>query len=241
MALPKLNTIEYFCKLPISGREAKYRPFTVGEQKVLLQALEDGEVKTISNTVVNLVDSCCTLTESKDTVRDLSNTDLEYLFLQVRIKSVGEITNVVLGCENQPTCDGQSTVEVDLSSINVEGEVKDNKIMLTDSVGVTLKVPNFNEIQATIGDISEIGSNDIFSVLAQSIESIFDAEEVHSKGDFTTKELNDFVESLNSNQFKMVENFFTTMPKLSHTVKVINPNTKVESEIKIEGLQSFFG
>ena len=105
MALPKLNTIEYFCKLPISGREAKYRPFTVGEQKVLLQALEDGEVKTISNTVVNLVDSCCTLTESKDTVRDLSNTDLEYLFLQVRIKSVGEITNVVLGCENQPTCD----------------------------------------------------------------------------------------------------------------------------------------
>ena len=219
MALPKLNTIEYFCKLPISGREAKYRPFTVGEQKVLLQALEDGEVKTISNTVVNLVDSCCTLTESKDTVRDLSNTDLEYLFLQVRIKSVGEITNVVLGCENQPTCDGQTTVEVDLSSIDIEGEVKDNKIMLTDSVGVTLKVPNFNEIQSTIGDISEIGSSDIFSVLAQSIESIFDAEEVHSKGDFTTKELNDFVNELSTEQFNNIMEWFSSLPKLIKDVE----------------------
>tara|TARA_A100001011_G_scaffold140679_1_gene148702 strand:+ start:1329 stop:2054 length:726 start_codon:yes stop_codon:yes gene_type:complete len=240
MALPKLNTIEYFCKLPISGREAKYRPFTVGEQKVLLQALEDGEVKTISNTVVNLVDSCCTLTESKDTVRDLSNTDLEYLFLQVRIKSVGEITNVVLGCENQPTCDGQTTVEVDLSSIDVEGEVKDNKIMLTDSVGVTLKVPNFNEIQSTIGDISEIGSKDIFSVLAQSIESIFDAEEVHNKGDFTTKELNDFVNELSTEQFNNIMEWFSSLPKLIKDVEYNCSKCGTQCKVRLEGIQNFF-
>ena len=240
MALPKLNTIEYFCKLPISGREAKYRPFTVGEQKVLLQALEDGEVKTISNTVVNLVDSCCTLTESKDTVRDLSNTDLEYLFLQVRIKSVGEVTNVVLGCENQPTCDGQTTVEIDLSTIGVEGEVKDNKIMLTDSVGVTLKVPNFNEIQSTIGDISEIGSRDIFSVLAQSIESIFDAEEVHSKGDFTTKELNDFVNELSTEQFNNIMEWFSSLPKLIKDVEYNCSKCGTQCKVRLEGIQNFF-
>lgn len=240
MALPKLNTIEYFCKLPISGREAKYRPFTVGEQKVLLQALEDGEIKTISNTVVNLVDSCSGLTESKDTVRELSNTDLEYLFLQIRIKSVGEVTNVVLGCENQPTCDGQTTVEVDLSSIDVEGEVKDNKIMLTDSVGVTLKVPNFNEIQSTIGDISEIGSRDIFSVLAQSIESIFDAEEVHNKGDFTTKELNDFVNELSTEQFNNIMEWFSSLPKLIKDVEYNCSKCGTQCKVRLEGIQNFF-
>ena len=170
MALPKLNTIEYFCKLPISGREAKYRPFTVGEQKVLLQALEDGEVKTISNTVVNLVDSCCTLTESKDTVRDLSNTDLEYLFLQVRIKSVGEITNVVLGCENQPTCDGQTTVEVDLSSIDVEGEVKDNKIMLTDDLGVIMTYPSFDRFVDSQFSNKEVNEQTVIEIVAESID-----------------------------------------------------------------------
>ncbi len=240
MALPKLNTIEYFCKLPVSGKEAKYRPFTVGEQKVLLQALEDGEIKTISNTVVNLVDSCSGLTESKDTVRELSNTDLEYLFLQIRIKSVGEVTNVVLGCENQPTCDGQTTVEIDLSTIGVEGEVKDNKIMLTDDVGVTLKVPNFNEIQNVVGDVSEINSQDIFGVLAQSIESIFDAEEVHSKGDFTTKELNDFVNELSTEQFNNIMEWFSSLPKLVKDVEYGCSKCGTPCKVKLEGIQNFF-
>ena len=240
MALPKLNTIEYFCKLPVSGKEAKYRPFTVGEQKVLLQALEDGEIKTISNTVVNLVDSCSGLTESKDTVRELSNTDLEYLFLQIRIKSVGEVTNVVLGCENQPTCDGQTTVEIDLSTIGVVGEVKDNKIMLTDDVGVTLKVPNFNEIQNVVGDVSEINSQDIFGVLAQSIESIFDAEEVHSKGDFTTKELNDFVNELSTEQFNNIMEWFSSLPKLVKDVEYGCSKCGTPCKVKLEGIQNFF-
>ena len=240
MALPKVNTIEYFAKLPVSGKEAKYRPFTVGEQKVLLQALEDGEIKTISNTVVNLVDSCSGLTESKDTVRELSNTDLEYLFLQIRIKSVGEVTNVVLGCENQPTCDGQTTVEIDLSTIGVEGEVKDNKIMLTDDVGVTLKVPNFNEMQNVVGDVSEINSQDIFGVLAQSIESIFDAEEVHSKGDFTTKELNDFVNELSTEQFNNIMEWFSSLPKLVKDVEYNCNKCGTPCKVKLEGIQNFF-
>ena len=239
MALPKVNTVEYFCKLPVAGDEVKYRPFSVGEQKVLLQALEDGETKTIANIVVNLVDSCCSFTDSSDSIRKLSNTDLEYLFLQIRIKSVGETTTVVLGCI-QDGCDGQTNVDVDLTTIDVEGEIKDNKIMLTDSVGVTLKVPNFNEIQATIGDISEIGSSDIFSVLAQSIESIFDAEEVHSKGDFTTKELNDFVNELSTEQFNNIMEWFSSLPKLIKDVEYNCNKCGTPCKVRLEGIQNFF-
>ena len=119
-------------------------------------------------------------------------------------------------------------------------KIKDNKIMLTDSVGVTLKVPNFNEIQATIGDISEIGSNDIFSVLAQSIESIFDAEEVHSKGDFTTKELNDFVNELSTEQFNNIMQWFSSLPKLIKDVEYNCSKCGTPCKVRLEGIQNFF-
>ena len=239
MALPKVNTVEYFCKLPVSGEEVKYRPFSVGEQKVLLQALEDGETKTISNTVVNLVDSCCSLTESNNSIRELSNTDLEYLFLQIRIKSVGETTTVVLGCIKDG-CDGQTQVDVDLTEIEIQGQVGDNKVMITDNVGVTLSVPNFNEVQGTIGDISQIGTKELFDVVGQSIQSIFDEQEVHSKGDFTTEELSNFINELSTEQFSKIMEWFSDLPKMVKNVSYKCSKCGTENTTRLEGIQNFF-
>lgn len=240
MALPKLNTVEYFCNLPISGIEAKYRPFTVGEQKGLLQALEDGENKTIANTVINLVENCSSLVESKDSVRHLSNTDLEYLFLQIRIKSVGEETTVMLGCKNQPNCEEVTPVKVDLSDIDIEGEVKDNRIMLTDTIGVTLRVPNFNEVQGIVENADTIGTRDIFNILTHSIETIFTEDEVHERGDFTEKELNDFMDELSTEQFNNVMEWFNELPKLVKNVEFDCSKCSTRTEVRLEGIQNFF-
>jgi len=240
MALPKLNTIEYFAKLPVSGLEAKYRPFTVGEQKVLLQALEAEEVKTIANTVINLVESCCSLEDSKDTIRGLSNTDLEYLFLQIRIKSVGEKTQVYLGCEKQPDCDGQTAVEVDISDIDVVGEITDNKVMLTDTVGIGLKVPSFQEVQSIIENRMEVQTQDVFDILGRCIENIFDHEEVHQRSDFSDKELQDFIDELSVEQFNLVMKWFEDLPKLTKEVNYNCVKCNHNQTIRLEGIQNFF-
>ena len=240
MALPKLNTVEYFCKLPLSGDEAKYRPFTVGEQKGLLQALEDGETKTIANTVINLVESCSSLVDSKHSVRHLSNTDLEYLFMQIRIKSVGEETTIQLGCKNQPNCDGVTPVKVDLTSIEIEGEVKDNKVMLTDTIGVTLKVPNFNEVQGVVENVDSITTSDIFNILSKSIDSIFTEDEIHSRGDFTEQELDDFMNELSTEQFNNVMDWFNGLPKLVKDVEFDCSKCSTRTEVRLEGIQNFF-
>jgi len=242
MALPKLNTIEYFTTLPVSGEEVKYRPFTVGEQKVLLEALEAEEVKTIANTVINLVDACCILQDAKLNVRDLSNTDLEYLFLQVRIKSVGEVTKIVLGCEKQPECEATTVVDVDLLTVEVIGkQAEDNKIMITDNVGLTLQVPSFSEVQGLIENNMELKTQDIFDILSQCIETIFDQDDVHQRTDFTSKELMDFIDELSIEQFNVVMKWFDDLPKLVKDVeyncsKCNHPNT-----VRLEGIQNFFG
>ena len=240
MGLPKLNTIEYFVDLPVSKIEVKYRPFTVGEQKVLLQALEDENVKTISNTVINLVDACSDLQESKLNVRDLSNTDLEYLFLKVRMKSVGEVTKIVLGCEKQPECDGLTEIEVDLNTVETVGEMKDDKVMITDDVGITLQVPSYAEIQTLIGKNMEMKTQDIFDILSHCIKTIFDQNDVHQRSDFTEKELMDFIDELSIEQFNIVMKWFDDLPKLVKDVeyncsKCGHPNT-----VRLEGIQNFF-
>lgn len=239
MALPKLNTIEYFCKLPVSGIEAKYRPFTVGEQKVLLQALEDGDTKTVSHTVINLVDSCSTLEENY-TIKDLANTDLEYLFLQTRIKSVGEKTKVILGCENQPECDGTTEVEVDINEIEVTGKIGDPKVMITDTVGVNLRVPSFRDVTDIMGKKAEIGTAEIFTILTRSIESIFDENDVHQRADFTDKELQDFIDELSIEQFNHMMEWFQDLPKLTKTVDYACSKCSHPNKMLLEGIQNFF-
>lgn len=241
MALPKVNTIEYFVNLPVSGKEVKYRPFSVGEQKVLLQALEDQNNRTISHTIIRLVNECSSF-EDGSSVEGLGNADLEFLFLQVRIKSVGEVATVVLGCRNQPQCDGTTPVEINLEEVEIEGELKDNKLMLTDTVGVTLRVPNYNDIQEALGeDLSgDLGVQDIFKVISYSIESIFDDTEVHNRGDFTEKEINSFIDELSTSQFNMLMEWFSGLPKMVKDVEYNCSKCGTECKVKLEGIQNFF-
>ena len=147
MGLPKLNTVEYFETLPVSKIEVKYRPFNVKEQKVLLLALEEGDAKSISHGLISLIRGCSELQNSNFEVEQLSNTDLEWLFIKIREKSVGESTKVLLGCIDQNICDGQTMIEVDFTKMEVVGEVKDDKVQLTDNVGVVLRVPSFKDVQ----------------------------------------------------------------------------------------------
>lgn len=238
MALPKLNTVEYFCKLPVSGEEAKYRPFSVGEQKVLLQALEDNQVKTITHTVINLVEACSSLVDSKQSIRELSNTDLEYLFLKVRIKSVGETSNIVLACN--PNCDGQTPVEVDLESIDIEGELKDNNVKVTDKISVNLSVPNFNEVQDVVQDVENITSSNIFDIIAKSIRQIITEDDVIDRNDVTTAEIKDFVNEMSTEQFNNIMEWFNGLPKLVKEVKYNCQKCGQENTVKLEGIQNFF-
>ena len=238
MALPKLNTVEYFCKLPVSGIEAKYRPFTVGEQKALLQALEEDKVKTITHTVINLVEACCGLPDSTMTVRELSNTDLEYLFLQVRIKSVGETSNIVLGCNSE--CDGQTPVEIDLLSVGVEGEVKSDIVKLTDEVSIRLSVPNFSEVQGMIQDIDNITTSNIFDVLEMSVREIITTDDVIKRNDVTSKELSVFLNEMSTEQFTHMMEWFNDLPKLVKEVEYNCVKCNTENKVRLEGIQNFF-
>tara|TARA_B100000287_G_C20665386_1_gene791584 strand:- start:2047 stop:2766 length:720 start_codon:yes stop_codon:yes gene_type:complete len=238
MALPKLNTIEYFCTLPISGQEAKYRPFTVGEQKILLQAMEDGETKTISSTVINLVDACSSLPEG--TVRDLSNTDIEYLFMQVRIKSVGETSNIVLGCDDGTLCDGQTPIEVNLEEIDIEGEVKDDTVKLTDTISVKLTVPNWNQVQDVVMDVENIASTHIFEILERSIRQVITEEDVIDRSDISSKEMKEFVNEMSTEQFGLMMEWFNGLPKLVKEVKYNCVKCNKENTVKLEGIQNFF-
>ena len=212
MPLPTISTPTYELTLPSSNRKIKYRPFLVKEEKILIIAMESQDTKQIARAVKDVLTKCILTKGIK--VEKLSTFDIEYLFLNIRGKSVGEQIEVMV------TCPDDEKTQVPMS-INID----DIKVLSEDSHSPNIKL-----------DV-----NDTFDLIASCIDQVYTEEESWSHQECTKKELNDFVESLNSNQFKMVENFFTTMPKLSHTVKVINPNTKVESEIKIEGLQSFFG
>ena len=210
MPLPKIATPTYELVLPSSNRKIKYRPFLVKEEKILIIALESQDQKQIANAVKSIL-STCILTKGIK-VDKLSTFDIEYLFLNVRGKSVGEQIEVMVTCPD----DGKTQVPM---SINID-DIK---------------------VQKDKNHSPDIVLDDTFELIASCIDQVYSEEESWTQEDCTKKELVDFLEQLNSSQFKDIEKFFDTMPKLSHTVKVTNPNTKVESDITIEGLQSFFG
>ena len=239
MPLPTISTPTYELVLPSSGRKIKYRPFLVKEEKILIIALESEDQKQIANAVKGILASCILTKGTK--IEKLSTFDIEYLFLNVRGKSVGEQIEVMVTCPD----DGKTQVP---TSINIDSiKVKKSKdhtpdIKLDDTYTLKMKYPSLTEfIKNNFDNMTDLNVDDTFNLIASCIDQVYSEEESWSHQECTKKELSDFVESLNSSQFKMVENFFTSMPKLTHTVKVTNPNTKVESEIKIEGLQSFFG
>ena len=242
MALPKINTPTYELIIPSNGKKIKYRPFLVREEKILILALESEDTKQITTAVVDIL-SECVLTKNID-VTKLATFDIEYLFLNVRSKSVGETVDVNITCPD----DGKTSVEmsINIDSIKVQ-KVKGHKsiIKLDDQYSMKLRYPSMTQfIESNFesgqdgGEGSDIDKS--MGMITSCIEMIYDNEESWDAADSSQKELEEFIEQLNSKQFKLIEKFFETMPKLSHKVKVTNPKTKVESEIVLEGLASFF-
>ena len=238
MPLPKIATPTYELVLPSSGRKIKYRPFLVKEEKILIIALESQDQKQIANAVKSILASCILTKGTK--VDKLSTFDIEYLFLNVRGKSVGEQIEVMVTCPD----DGKTQVpmSINIDSIKIQKNSEHNPdIKLDDTYTLKMRYPSLNEFIKSNFSAEDIKVDDTFDLIASCVDQVYSEEESWTQADCTKKELTDFIESLNSAQFKEIEKFFDTMPKLTHKVKVKNPNTKVESEIVIEGLQSFFG
>ena len=239
MPLPKIATPTYELVIPSSKKKIKYRPFLVKEEKILILAMESEDTNQIANAVKNVISSCILSRGIK--VEKLSTFDIEYLFLNIRGKSVGEQIEVMVTCPDDKKTKVPTSINID--SIKVQIDDKHSKdIVLDDQYTLRMKYPSLSEfIKNNFANIDDINVDDTFELIASCIEQVYSEEESFAASDCTKKELSQFLEQLNSSQFKEIEKFFDTMPKLSHTVKVINPNTQVESEIVIEGLQSFFG
>ncbi len=238
MPLPKIATPTYELELPSSGQNIKYRPFLVKEEKLLVIALESEDNKQITNAIKAVIKACILTKGIK--VETLPTFDIEYLFLNIRGKSVGEEIEVNVFCPD----DGETQVPVtiNLDDIHVQKtEDHTNKIKIDDSVMMEMKYPSLDQFIKNNFDFDDKNAMDqSFDLIASCIGKIYTEDEVWSTADCTKKEVKEFLESMNSHQFKDIEKFFETMPKLSHTVKVTNPVTSVESDVVLEGLASFF-
>ena len=239
MPLPKVSTPTFDLVLPSNGKKIKYRPFLVREEKILIMALESEDMKQITNAVVQIL-SACILTRGVK-IQNLATFDIEYLFLNVRAKSVGENVEVNITCPDDDKTSVQ--VSIDIDTIKVQKDEKHKStIKLDDNLSIKLKYPSldqFIESNFEAGDEKD-NINNTLSMITSCIDMIYNEEESWNGSDSTKKELGEFIDQLNTKQFKMIEDFFTTMPKLSHKVKVTNPQTKVESEVLLEGLAAFF-
>jgi hypothetical protein len=239
--LPKIISPEFELVLPSTGKPIKYRPFLVKEEKILLLALESKDNKQITNAIKQILKSCILTRGLK--VEDLPTFDIEYIFLNVRGKSVGESIELIVTCSD----DGETQVPVTvyIDEIKVEKNPEHSSdIKLGDDLILRMKYPSLDEFIKTNFDF---GTNNTttnidksFEIIASCMDVIFTKEDTWAAKDCTKKELFDFIESMDTKQFKQIEKFFQTMPVLSHTFKVLNPKTKVENEVVLEGLTSFF-
>ena len=238
MPLPTISTPTYELVLPSSGRKIKYRPFLVKEEKILIIALESEDQTQIANAIKNILATCILTKGTK--VEKLSTFDIEYLFLHVRGKSVGEQIEVMITCPDDGKTQVPMSINIDsIKVIKSKKHVKD--IKLDETYTLRMRYPSLDEFINQNFAAENIRVDDTFELIASCVDQVYSEEESWTQEDCTKKELIEFIEQLNSAQFKKIETFFDTMPKLSHKVKVKNPNTKVESEIVLEGLQNFFG
>jgi len=236
MPLPKISTPTYELTIPSSQRKIKYRPFLVKEEKILIIAMESQDDKQIAQAVKDVLGSCI-LTKGIS-VDKLSTFDIEYLFLNIRGKSVGETVEVLVTCPDDNTT--KVPVVVNLDEIKViRSENHSADISLDGNLSMRMKYPSMGEFVKSNFNV-EMKVDDTFDMVCSCIEQVYSEEESWAAADCTKKELLEFLEQLDSSQFKKIETFFETMPKLSHTFKVMNPNTKVESDITLEGLNAFF-
>tara|TARA_R100000742_G_C4270784_1_gene89546 strand:+ start:755 stop:1459 length:705 start_codon:yes stop_codon:yes gene_type:complete len=234
MALPKLATAKYELTLPSTGQKVEFRPFLVKEEKMLMLAQQEGSQQSLIRAVQDLIDAC---TFGKLDSKKLPTFDIEYVFLQIRCKSIGETTAVTVICPD----DEETKVKVDVNLSEVQC-IKDkdhtNNIKISDDVGIVFDYPEISKV-VKITD----GKNDAvatFNVIKSCVNQIYDAENVYTKNDMEEKELDDFIESMSHEQFVKVQSFFETMPKVKHKITVKNPKTEVESDLTLEGLQDFF-
>ena len=238
MPLPKIATPTYELELPSTEQTIKYRPFLVKEEKLLVIALESEDNKQITNAIKAVIKGCILTKGIK--VETLPTFDIEFLFLNIRGKSVGEEIEVNDFCPD----DGETQVPVTINLDDIEvqkNEDHTNKIKIDDSVMMEMKYPSLEQFIKNNFDFNEKNAMDqSFELIATCIDKIYTEDEVWATADCTKKEVKEFLESMNSSQFKQIEKFFETMPKLSHTLEVTNPNTKVKSEVVLEGLASFF-
>ena len=237
MALPKLDLPIYELVLPSTKKKVKYRPFLVKEEKVLLIALESNDEKNITEAVVQLLKGCI---QTRLKVENLSIFDLEFIFLNIRAVSVGEIVEINVTCQD----DNKTQVRYNLNLTDVKvtfPKGHNNKIMLTDDLGVIMKYPSFDRFVDSQFSNKEVNEQTVIEIVAESIDQIFQKDEVFDESTTTPKEFIEFVESLTNTQLVKLQEFFSTSPKLEHTFKVKNPETGVESDYTIAGLQAFFG
>ena len=238
MPLPKIATPEYDLVLPSTQKKITYRPFLVKEEKLLVLALESENTKQITTAIKSVLKSCILTRGIK--VEKLPTFDIEYLFLNIRARSVGEEVEVNIVAPD----DGETsiTVTIDLDEIQVQtNDNHTNKIKLDDTLMMEMKYPSLEQFISNNFDFKgEVDIDQSFELIASCIDKIYNEEDVWSTDDCTKKEVVDFLDQMNSNQFKEIEAFFDTMPKLSHTIEITNPNTKVKSTIVLEGLSSFF-
>ena len=238
MPLPKVNTPTYELVLPSTGKKVKYRPFLVREEKILIMALETEDIKQITQAVVDILTECILTKGIK--FENLSTFDIEYLFLNIRAKSVGETVEVNIICPDDNKT--SVTVSIDIDSIKVKKNRKHkNIIKLDDNLSLKLKYPSLDQfIGSNFESKDDQSISSTLKVITSCIDVIYTEEESWVGSDSTEKELEEFIDQLNTKQFKLIENFFDTMPKLTHKVKVLNPKTNVESTVLLEGLAAFF-
>jgi len=238
MALPVLETQSYELTLPSADVKVKYRPFLVKEEKVLLQALESEDQKQIVNALKEIVSAC---TFGSLNVDDLPTFDLEYIFLQIRAKSVGEVAKLKVLCPDDKKT--YADIEIDLSKVEVQvDDSHTNNIVVDENkkIGMIMKYPTLGSVDPSM-DFTKEQTNKIFQLIGNSIYQIYEGEKIYNTTDYTKEDLNKFIESLSTKAFGDIQNFYNTMPKLIHEVEIENPKTKVKSKVTLQGLTDFFG
>jgi len=244
MALPKVSTPTYELIVPSTGEKVSYRPFLVKEEKTLLMAAEDQNISTITKAMRDIISTC---TEGEVDLKNLAPYDIEYIFLQLRGKSVGDVINLNLKkpesieCE-EPECPGSTEVRIDIDDIKIDtSSIIDSKIELTKDIGIKLGFPQLDSVQKYTTKGGGMTPDGVFKMINDCIEYIWEGKEIYKAKDSTQKELNDFIESLNSEQFNKIRNFFESMPRLRHEVTWTCSKCDKSAPLLLEGIDSFFG
>ena len=235
MALPILDTATYELTLPSSDVQVKYRPFLVKEEKILLLAMESENTAEVTKALKEIVHTC---TFGSINVDALPTFDLEYIFLNIRAKSVGEVAKLKLLCPDDK--ETYANVELDVSKVEVHVDEKhNNTIQINDKIKMIMKYPTLDTFDPSV-DATKLKTEQLFDIIANTVYEVYDGETVHKAADYTKEEMKKFIESLTSEHFQKIQQFFNTMPRLEHELEIENPKTKVKSKVVLSGLQSFF-